>query len=81
MVLEIVFPSGHGATNRPCASPVSTYKRGTRATPSPGTLYEAELSDPCLVGLELDTSPRNIAKVVTRAVDVFLAAYGNTGDD
>jgi AcrR family transcriptional regulator len=44
-------------------------------------LYEAELSDPCLVGLEVDTSPRNIAKVVARAVDAFMAAYGNTEDD
>lgn len=41
-------------------------------------LYEAELIEPCLHGVKVDTSPRNIAKVVQRAVDVFLAAYGPT---
>ncbi|KIG03245.1 TetR/AcrR family transcriptional regulator [Caballeronia concitans] len=42
------------------------------------SLYEAELLEPCLVGAPADTSARNIAKVVQRAVDVFLAAYGPT---
>jgi AcrR family transcriptional regulator len=39
-------------------------------------LYEAELLELCLVGAPADTSSRNIGKVVQRAVDVFLAAYG-----
>jgi AcrR family transcriptional regulator len=42
------------------------------------TLYEAELMDLCLFGVPADTSARNIAKVVQRAVDVFMAAYGPT---
>ncbi|WP_184031110.1 TetR/AcrR family transcriptional regulator [Paraburkholderia sp. Cpub6] len=42
------------------------------------TLYEAELMELCLFGVPADTSPRNIAKVVQRAVDVFMAAYGPT---
>ncbi|MGF6931928.1 AcrR family transcriptional regulator [Paraburkholderia sp. UCT70] len=42
------------------------------------TLYEAELMEVCLFGVPADTSHRNIAKVVQRAVDVFLAAYGPT---
>ncbi|WP_429573344.1 TetR/AcrR family transcriptional regulator [Paraburkholderia sp. UCT70] len=42
-------------------------------------LYEAELLELCLLGVPADTSSRNIAKVVQRAVDVFLAAYGPTG--
>jgi AcrR family transcriptional regulator len=42
------------------------------------TLYEAELMELCLFGVPADTSPRNIAKVVQRAVDVFMAAYGST---
>ena len=42
------------------------------------TLYEAELMDLCLFGVAADTNPRNIAKVVERAVDVFVAAYGPT---
>ncbi|MGF6610180.1 MULTISPECIES: TetR/AcrR family transcriptional regulator [Paraburkholderia] len=41
-------------------------------------LYDAELLELCLVGAPADTSSRNIAKVVQRAVDVFLAAYGPT---
>ena len=41
-------------------------------------LYEAELLDLCLFGVPTDTSARNIAKVVQRAVDVFMAAYGPT---
>jgi AcrR family transcriptional regulator len=42
-------------------------------------LYEAELVEPCLHGAPADTSSRNIAKVVQRAVDVFMAAYGPIG--
>lgn len=42
------------------------------------TLYEAELMDLCLFGVPADTSPRNIEKVVQRAVEVFMAAYGPT---
>ncbi|CAB3808455.1 HTH-type transcriptional regulator BetI [Paraburkholderia ultramafica] len=42
------------------------------------TLYEAELMELCLFGVPADTSSRNIAKVIQRAVDVFLAAYGPT---
>lgn len=41
------------------------------------SLYEAELLEPCSLGVSADTSARNIAKVVTRAVDVFMAAYEN----
>jgi len=41
-------------------------------------LYEAELVELCLHGVPADTSPRNIAKVVQRGVDVFMAAYGPT---
>jgi len=41
-------------------------------------LYEAELLEQCLVGTPADTSSRNIARVVWRAVDVFMAAYGPT---
>ncbi|MDH6147642.1 hypothetical protein OKW46_001567 [Paraburkholderia sp. WSM4179] len=41
-------------------------------------LYAAELLELCLLGLPADTSARNIAKVVQRAADVFLAAYGPT---
>jgi AcrR family transcriptional regulator len=40
-------------------------------------LCEAELVELCLLGVPADTSPRSIAKVVQRAIDVFLAAYGN----
>ena len=36
-------------------------------------LYEAELLDLCLLGVPADTGARNIAKVVQRAVDVFMA--------
>lgn len=39
-------------------------------------LYEAELLDLRLLGLPADTNERNVGKVVQRAVDVFLAAYG-----
>ncbi|GLQ91585.1 TetR/AcrR family transcriptional regulator [Dyella acidisoli] len=40
-------------------------------------LYEAELLEPSSLGVSVDTSPRNVAKVVARAVDAFMAAYGN----
>lgn len=40
-------------------------------------LYEAELFELALLGISVDKSPRNVAQVVTRAVDVFIAAYGN----
>lgn len=39
-------------------------------------LYEAELLELSVLGIPMDTSPRNISKVVARAVDVFMAAYG-----
>ncbi|HKR41061.1 MAG TPA: TetR/AcrR family transcriptional regulator [Paraburkholderia sp.] len=39
-------------------------------------LYEAELLELALLGVPVDTSPRNIAKVIQRAVDVFTTAYG-----
>ncbi|MGF6605253.1 TetR/AcrR family transcriptional regulator C-terminal domain-containing protein [Paraburkholderia tuberum] len=39
-------------------------------------LCEAELVELCLLGVPADTTPRNVTKVVHRAVDVFLAAYG-----
>ena len=44
-------------------------------------LYEAELLEQCLVGVPVDTSPRNIAEVVETAVDVFLAAYAAVPPD
>ena len=40
-------------------------------------LYEAELAELCLLDVPVDTSSRNITKVINRAVDVFMAAYGN----
>jgi AcrR family transcriptional regulator len=39
-------------------------------------LYEAELIELCLLSVTADTTARNVAQVVQRAVDVFLAAYG-----
>ncbi|MGF6934558.1 AcrR family transcriptional regulator [Paraburkholderia sp. UCT70] len=41
-------------------------------------LYEAELLELRLLGVPADTSARNIAKVVQRTADMFLAAYGPT---
>ena len=41
-------------------------------------LYEGELLELCPLGVAADTSSRNVAKVVQRAVDVFMAAYGPT---
>ncbi|SDI51015.1 transcriptional regulator, TetR family [Paraburkholderia steynii] len=52
----------------------------TVATAHLRALYEAELLELCLLGVPTDTSPRNIAKVVTRALDVFIAAYGGNTD-
>ena len=48
----------------------------TVATAHLRALLEAELADLCLLGVPADTSTRNIAQVVNRAVDVFMAAYG-----
>ncbi|MDE1181941.1 TetR/AcrR family transcriptional regulator [Paraburkholderia sp.] len=48
----------------------------TVATAHLRALYEAELLELCLLGVSVDTSTRNISKVVQRAVDVFMAAYG-----
>ncbi|CAB3807944.1 hypothetical protein LMG28614_06697 [Paraburkholderia ultramafica] len=68
LVTDFLQQAIDGGQLRSCNSAVATaHLRG---------LYEAELLELCLVGASADTSSRNIAKVIQRAVDVFLAAYG-----
>ncbi|CAD6537704.1 HTH-type transcriptional regulator BetI [Paraburkholderia kirstenboschensis] len=70
VVTDFLQQAIDGGQLRSCNAEVATaHLRG---------LYDAELLELCLVGAPADTSSRNVAKVVQRAVDVFLAAYGPT---
>lgn len=73
MVTEFLQDSIRLGHLRKCNAPVATAH--LRA------LYEAELAEPCLLDVPVDTSSRNITKVINRAVDVFMAAYGNADAD
>ncbi|MGF6966363.1 AcrR family transcriptional regulator [Paraburkholderia sp. WC7.3g] len=70
VVTDFLQQAIDGGQLRSCNADVATaHLRG---------LYDAELLELCLLGVPADTSSRNLAKVVQRAVDVFLAAYGPT---
>lgn len=68
MMADFLQQSSDAGQLRKCDAAVATaHLRG---------LYEAELRELCLQGVLADMTPRNIAKVVRRAADAFLAAYG-----